>query len=220
MIWSMRGLCTALVICWRSVWRWGPAGQHRFSGRQVTNHLGLVPSFSCFFFFFFYLAHVIFSYLLIVQCRRGGLQEVWMVYFQTCNRIHSDHLPDVDSPECWGMVSCNWWCLSTLKQNHWKRMCFLACQNDSSLPLWSPFPVCIWPVYTRLYPPFCKHLLWKMLNVFGHSGIDLLHRCCCWIAAAVVYCCSCRLLLLLQASIGTCYCQCIWWYGFLVGPGS
>ncbi len=49
------------------------------------------------------------------------------------------------------------------------------------------------------------------VNVFGLGGIDLLHRC--WIAAAVGYCCSCRLLLLLQASTGTCYCQCIWWYG-------
>ncbi len=40
-----------------------------------------------------------------------------MVFFQTCNRTHSDRLillllikllPVVDSPECWGMVSCNW----------------------------------------------------------------------------------------------------------------
>ncbi len=48
-----------------------------------------------------------------------------------------------------------WWCLSylsTLKQNHWMRICSLACQNNSSLTLWSPFPVCIWPVYTRIYP--------------------------------------------------------------------
>ncbi len=50
-----------------------------------------------------------------------------------------------------------WWCLSylsTLKQNHWKMICSLAYQNNSSLTLWSPFPVCIWPVYTRLYIPF------------------------------------------------------------------
>ncbi len=61
-----------------------------------------------------------------------------------------------------GMVSCNRWCLSylsTLKQNHWKIIYSLACQNNSSLPLWSHFSVCIWPVYTRFYPPFCKHLL-------------------------------------------------------------
>ncbi len=36
-----------------------------------------------------------------------GLQ-VWIVFFQTCNRTHSNRLPVVDSPECWGMVSCNW----------------------------------------------------------------------------------------------------------------
>ncbi len=86
---------------------------------------------------------------------RGGLQEVWMAFFQTCNRTYSDRLPVVDSPQCWGMVSCNWWCFSdlfTLKQNHWKRISTLAFQNNSSLPLWSPFPVCIWPVFTRLCP--------------------------------------------------------------------
>ncbi len=27
-----------------------------------------------------------------------------MVFFQTCNRTHSDRLPVVDSPQCWGMV--------------------------------------------------------------------------------------------------------------------
>ncbi len=63
----------------------------------------------------------------------GGVNGV----FQTCSRTHSDHLPVVDSPQCWGMVSCNWLCLSylsTLNQNHWKRICSLACQNNSSLP--------------------------------------------------------------------------------------
>ncbi len=131
----MRGLHTAPVICWRSVWRWGPAGQHRFSGRLVTYRLGLESSFSC--SFWRHGAH----HLLLSAVQvwgRGGLQEVWMVFFQTCNRTHSDHLPDVDSAECWGMVSCYWWCLlylSTLDQNHWKRNCSLACQNYSSLPL-------------------------------------------------------------------------------------
>ncbi len=37
----MRGLHTVPVICWRSVWRWGPAGQHRILGRLVTHRLGL-----------------------------------------------------------------------------------------------------------------------------------------------------------------------------------
>ncbi len=49
-----------------------------------------------------------------------------MVFFQTCSRIHSDRLPVVDSSECWGMLSCNWGCLSdlsTVKQNHWKIIC-------------------------------------------------------------------------------------------------
>ncbi len=35
----------------------------------------------------------------------GGMN---VFFFQTCNRTHSDRLPVVDSPECWGMVSCNW----------------------------------------------------------------------------------------------------------------
>ncbi len=30
------------------------------------------------------------------------------VFFHTYNKTHSDHLPVVDSPECWGVVSCNW----------------------------------------------------------------------------------------------------------------
>ncbi len=55
-VWSTRGLHTAPVICWRSVWRWGPASQHRISDRLVPHRLGLVPhrlglvpSFSCSF---------------------------------------------------------------------------------------------------------------------------------------------------------------------------
>ncbi len=73
----------------------------------MTNHLGLVPSFSCFLFvLFFGTRHLLLSAYSAVQERgvAGGTNGV----FQTCNRIHSDHLPDVDSPECWGMVSCNW----------------------------------------------------------------------------------------------------------------
>ncbi len=144
-VWSMRGLRTAPVICWRSVWRWGPAGQHRFLGRLVTHSLGLVLSFFC-SFWRPGTRHLLLS--AVQMWGRGGLQEGWMVFFQTCNRTHSDRLPFVDSPESWGRVSCNWWCLSylsTLKQSPWKIICSLACQNNSSLPLWSPFPVCIWP---------------------------------------------------------------------------
>ncbi len=29
-------------------------------------------------------------------------------FFQTFSRTHSDCLPVVDYPECWGMMSCNW----------------------------------------------------------------------------------------------------------------
>ncbi len=59
-------------------------------------------------------------------------------FFQTCSRTHSDCLPVVDYPECWGMMSCNWCCLSylsTLKQNHWKRIRSLAYLNNPSLLL-------------------------------------------------------------------------------------
>ncbi len=36
-----------------------------------------------------------------VQVRRsGGMQELWMVFFQTCNRTHSNRLPVVDSLQC------------------------------------------------------------------------------------------------------------------------
>ncbi len=68
-----------------------------------------------------FLAHVIFTEL---NCRCGGEGGCWRcewlcgevfgvqgrcgVFFQTCNKTHSDRLPIVDSPECWGMVSCNW----------------------------------------------------------------------------------------------------------------
>ncbi len=78
-------------------------------------------------------------------------------------------MPVVDSPHGWGLVSCNWWCLSdlsTLKQNHWMLFFFLAFQNNSSLPVWSPFPVCNWPVCTRLCPPSYKHLLWTDVAVW------------------------------------------------------
>ncbi len=81
--------------------------------------------------------------------RRGRLLEVLMVvwrgvqsgcgvFFQICNRSHSDCLPVVDSPQCWGMVSCSWLSLSdlsTLMLSHWKRIGSLAYQNNSSLLL-------------------------------------------------------------------------------------
>ncbi len=162
-----------LKICVKMVASWSA---------QVFRQAGDTPSGPGAFLLLFFLKTWRMSSSLICSAGvgGGGLQEVWMVFFQTCNRTHSDCLPVVDSPECWGMVSCNWWCLSylsTLKQNHWKIICSLACQNNSSLPLWSPFPVCIWPVYTRLYPPFCKHLLWPDGAVWVLQW-TMVCRCC------------------------------------------
>ncbi len=92
------------------------------------------------------LAHLVFTDM-NCRCRGEGLLEVLMVvwrgvqsecglFFQTCNRTHSDCLPVVDSPQCWGMVSCSWLSLSdlsTLKLSHWKRIGSLACQVKSPL---------------------------------------------------------------------------------------
>ncbi len=39
--------------------------------------------------------------------------RVWF-FFQTYSRTHSDHLPVVDSPQCWGMVSYSWLSLSDI----------------------------------------------------------------------------------------------------------
>ncbi len=154
----MRGLRTAPVICLRSVWRLGPAGQHKFSDRLVSHRLGL-----CLLSLYLFAAQV---------WGRWGLQ-VWMVFFQTCNRTHSDHLPVVDSPECWGMVSCNWWCLSflsTLKHSHWKIICSLAYQNNSSLPLWSPFPMCILYLFIQDFIPFSVSIYFGLTELSEFSS--------------------------------------------------
>ncbi len=40
---------------------------------------------------------------------RGSCRKCeWCFFFKNCSRTHSARLPVVDSPECWGMVSCNW----------------------------------------------------------------------------------------------------------------
>ncbi len=160
----MKGLHTVPVICWRSLWRWGPSGQHRISGRLVWHRLGLV------LFSFSVSGRPGAPRLSLSELQvwgRGELLEVLMVvwrgvqsrcgvFFQICNRTHSACLPVVDSPQWWGMVSCSWLTLSdlsTLMLSHWKRIGSLAYRNNFSLLLWSPFPVCIWPVYRRLYPP-------------------------------------------------------------------
>ncbi len=115
---------------------------------------GLVPSFSCSFW-----RPGTSSSLILKSCEWShsvnSTHDVWMVFFQTCSRTHSDRLPVVDSPQCWGMVSCNWWCLSdlsTLKQNHWKIICSLAFQNKSSLPLFSFSSVYLACLYKTLSP--------------------------------------------------------------------
>ncbi len=116
--------------------------------------------------------------LLMVVWR--GVQSGWWVFFQTCNRTHLNRLPVVDSTQWWWMVSCS--CLSlsdlsTLMLNHWKRIGSLAYRNNSFLPPWSPFPGYIWPVYTRCYPPSCKHLLWPDRAVWVFQW-TMVCRCC------------------------------------------
>ncbi len=110
----------------------------------------------------------------------GGVNGC-VVFFQTCSRTHSDHLPVVDSPQCWGMVSCSWLSLSDLSTlSHWKRIGSLAYRNNSSLLLWSRFPVCIRPVYTIFYPPSCKHLLW-LDGAFWVLQWTTVCHCCRWV---------------------------------------
>ncbi len=121
-IWSMKGLRTDPVICWRFLWRWWPADQHRILDRLVWHHLGLV-------LFSFYASgrpgtpRLRWSELQVWV--RGGLLEVLMVVwwgvqsgcgvsFKICYRTHSDCLPVVDSPQYWGMVSCSWLSISDL----------------------------------------------------------------------------------------------------------
>ncbi len=119
----------------------------------VTHRLGLVASFSCSFWRPSVRYHILSA---VHLWGRAGCWRCEWCFFQTCSRTRSDRLPVVDSPQCWGMVSCNWWCLSylsSLKHSRWKIICFLAFQNNSYLPIWSPFPLCIWPLYTKLCCP-------------------------------------------------------------------
>ncbi len=63
-----------------------------------------------------------------------GVHGMCGVFFQTCSRTLSNHLPVVDSPQCWGMVTCSWLSLSdrsTLMLSHWKRIRSLAYLNNS-----------------------------------------------------------------------------------------
>ncbi len=78
---------------------------------QVFRQAGVKPSGPGAFLLLFFLKTWCTSSSLICSAGvgGGGLQEGRMVFFQTCNRTHSDHCsPIVDSPQCWGMVFCNW----------------------------------------------------------------------------------------------------------------
>ncbi len=89
-------LCTALVICWRSLWRWGPAGQHRFSDVLVTHCLVLVLSFFCSLWRPGAHHHHLFSVqvwgivglLEVLMVVWKGVQGGCGVYFQTYNKTH------------------------------------------------------------------------------------------------------------------------------------
>ncbi len=37
-----------------------------------------------------------------------GVQGGFGMFFQTYSKNHSNCLPVVDSPVCWGMLSCDW----------------------------------------------------------------------------------------------------------------
>lgn len=83
-IWSNRELHSN---CLRCVWRWGPAGQHRFSDRRVTHRVDLVLIFWA----------DTYSILFInpdwrwLSVGRGLIRlgwEVWMLVCKTCNKTH------------------------------------------------------------------------------------------------------------------------------------
>ncbi len=107
------------------------------------------------------------------------MDSMWLSHFRSWEMVVPRNLNDstaVTAVELIQIVclllilhSAGGWCLvvgylfqATPMLSHWKRIGFLAYQNNSFLPLWSPFPVCIWPVYTRFYPPPYKHLLWLL----------------------------------------------------------
>ncbi len=88
---------------------------------QVLRQTGDTPSGPGAFLLLFFMKTCHTSSSLIFSAGvggMGGLQEVLMVvwrgvqggcgvFFQTYSKSHSDRLLVVDSPQCWGMVSCN-----------------------------------------------------------------------------------------------------------------
>ncbi len=136
---------------------WGDFAQFQWSVEDICEDGGQLVSTGfqtswcdtvwawCFFPFLLLedLAHLVFADL---NCTCGGEGGCWRcfvvvwrgvqggcgVFFQTCSRTRSDHLPVVDSPQCWRMVSCSWWSLSdlsTLMLSHWNRIVSLFFQN-------------------------------------------------------------------------------------------
>ncbi len=93
-------------------------------------------------------------------CVVGWSEWVWGVRpgfcFWNLNKNCSGLQSVVDWPQCWGrgLVAGN----SFQAFPHWCRVLtwklfFLAFQCSSSLPLLSPYSVCIWPVCTMLFSP-------------------------------------------------------------------
>ncbi len=73
-----------------------------------------------------------------VQGEEQWGENTTLQVFQTSNITHSNRLPVVDSPQCWGMVFYSWLSLSdisTLMMSHWKIIGSLLYRNNSSLPL-------------------------------------------------------------------------------------
>ncbi len=89
-----------------------------------------------------------------------GVQSGCGVFFQICNRTHSDCLPVVDYAQCWGMVSSSWLSLSdlsTLMLSHWKRIGSLAYWFSASLISFSNvYLACLY----KPLSPSSEHLLW------------------------------------------------------------
>ncbi len=87
---------------------------------QVLRQAGYTPSGPGAFLLLFFMktCHTSSSLIFSAGVGRGGLLEVLMVvwrgvqggcgvFFQTYSKSHSNRLLDVDSPQCWGMVSCD-----------------------------------------------------------------------------------------------------------------
>lgn len=50
----------------------------------------------------------------VVWCLKWSGWGVWRWVNKTHSKTHSGHQPVDGSPQCWGMVSCSWWCPAEL----------------------------------------------------------------------------------------------------------